>query len=419
MSKRSFLRLGLALIFLVLAGAGIVFLGPWRAKSAAALPTGEVKLGEFVDYVELRSQVEVHSSTFITGPFNAGDLQILKLCRDGTRVKKGDVVVEFDPTGLQRSVEQFRTTVRQTEAEIARLQAQQRLREEQSITDKIQAEFDVERARLDASQGEVIPEVQREKYRLGLQKAERRLHDIEEKIAADRIGAQADLAGVIGRRDKANLDLEEALKNQAALTLTAPVDGVVLLLPNSRARTSALGGSSPPFKEGDRAWAGAGIAELPDLSTIEVSAPVDETERGKVEPGQPVVVRIDAVPDREFAGHVSDISTLARVDRTSYPFKKSFTMTIHLDQIDPRLRPGMSATARIAVQRIPDSILIPVEALFEKGSRIVAYVMTDGRFDERPLELSGRSEGHALVIRGVQPGERVALKDPTLSEEKQ
>ncbi len=417
MRSISLVRLRLWLILFALGGAGIVILGLWRTKNAVTVPTAEVRVGEFVDYVELRSQVVVRSSTFITGPYYAGDLQILKLCRDGTRVKKGDVVVEFDPTSLQRSVEQFRAAVRQSEAEIARLKAQQSLREEQSLTDKINAEFDVERARLDASQGDVVSAIEREKFRLSLQKAERRLHDIEEKIVSDRIGAEADLAGLMGKRDKANLDLEQAQKNQAALTLAAPVDGIIMLLPNSRARTSAMGGSSPPFKEGDRAWAGAGIAELPDLTTIEVSAPVDEAERGKVEAGQSVVVRVDALPDREFAGHVSEISPLARVDRASYPYKKNFSMTIHLEEPDPRLRPGMSATARIAVQRIPDSILIPVEALFEKDGRTVAYVMTDGRFDERILELSGRSEGQSLVIRGVKPGERVALKDPALPVE--
>jgi RND family efflux transporter MFP subunit len=418
MRKTSFFRrLVPSLVVLALIGAGIVFLVPWKTKSAPAVPTAEVKLGEFVGYVQLRGDVRARTSTFIIAPFNAGDLQILKLCPDATLVKKGDVVVQFDPTSLQRNSDQFRSTLKQTEAEIDRMKAQQRLNEEQSLTDKMKAEFDIERARLDASKGEVVPAIENEKNQLALGKAEQKVKEVDQKIASDRIGAEADLMGNIRKRDKATADLERAQRNLAALTLTSPVDGLIMLQTNSRARTSVMGGSAPIFKEGDRAWAGAVISELPDLTTIEVHAPVEEADRGKLEPNQSVTLRVDAVPDRELKGRVGTISPLARVDYSTYPYKKSFDLTIHLDQSDSRLRPGMSTTARIAVERLPNSILIPVEAVFEKNGRIVAYVLIDGHFEERAVEVARRGEGQALVARGLSPGQRVAVKDPTLAGE--
>jgi RND family efflux transporter MFP subunit len=419
MRKNSiFRRLIPSLIVLALVGAGIVFLVPSKTKSAPSVPTAEVKLGEFIGYVQLRGEIRARSSTFIIAPFNAGDLQILKLCRDGTLVKKGDVVVQFDPTSLQRSADQSRSTVRQTEAEIDRMKAQQRLGEEQSLTDKVKAEFDVERARLDASKGDLVPAIENEKNQLALGKAQQKVKEVDQKIASDRIGGEADLSANIYKRDKANADLERAQRNLAALTLISPVDGLVMLQTNSRARTSVMGGSAPIFKEGDRAWAGAVIAELPDLTSIEAHAPVEEADRGKLEPGQSVTLRVDALPDKELKGRVVAITTLARVDYTSYPYKKNFDLTIHLDQLDPRLRPGMSTTTRIAFERLPASILVPVEAIFEKNGRIVAYVLVGGRFEERAVEIARRGEGQALVARGLKPGERVAVKDPTLAEQR-
>jgi HlyD family secretion protein len=415
MAKGSlFRRLIYVLILLALIGAGLVLWGPWRVTSALDIPRGEVRLGEFVEYVQIRGEVRARSSNYINAPFNAGDLQILRLCKDGTPVQKGDVVVEFDPSSLQRSVDQYRTTLKQLDAQIARLKAQQLLRDEQSLTDKMMAAFGVERARLDASKGEVVPAVENEKNLMTLGKAEMKAREVEQQMTSNRIGAEADLAGILRKREKANLDLEQAQQRMKALRLVSPVDGLLMLQPNSRARAAGTS-MTPIFKEGDRAYAGAAIAEIPDLSTLMLSANVDEADRGRLEKDQAVTLKIDAVPDKEFRGRIGAISALARLDFSSA--SRRFDATILLEQTDPRLRPGMSATARVAVLRLPDSVLIPLEAVFEKNARAVAYVLVKNRFEERSITVGRRGEGTALIARGLKLGERVALKDPTLVTE--
>jgi HlyD family secretion protein len=410
-------NLWLGLSVLAAAGAGVFIWGPWGKDKVPVVPTVEVKLGDFVDYVELRGEIRVRSSTVISAPYNTGDLQILKLCRDGAAIKKGDVVVEFDRTSLQRSADQFRSTLKQVEAEIQRANAQQRLREEQILTDVMSAKFGLERARLDASTQEVIPAIEHEKNVLALAKAEQKVREVETRITSSRIGAEADLAGTLRRRDKARADLEQAERNLAALALVSPVDGVITILPNSRARTSIMGGTTPVFKEGDRTYAGAAIAEVPELSTIQANAPVYEADRGKVAPGQPVALRVDGVPDKEHKGKVSEISPLAKLDYSSYPIRKSFDLAVRLEPPDPRLRPGMSANFRVEVERLHDSIVIPAEAVFDRSGRIVAYVLAKGVFEERMLEVGRRGDGQVLVARGLKPGERVALQDPMVSRD--
>jgi HlyD family secretion protein len=411
-----FRRLGLVALVALLAGAGICIWYPKKISKTEAIPSVEVRLGDFVDYVELRGEISVRSSIVITAPYNAGDLQILKLARNNTRIQKGDVVVEFDPTSLQRSIDQYRTALKQVEAEIARANAQQRLLEEQNRTDVVNAQFGLERARLDASARDVLPAIENEKNALALAKAEQKLSELDTKIAASRIGAAADLAGVIRKRDKARADLDQAERTLSALTLTSPADGIIALLPNSRARTSIIGGATPLFKEGDRAWAGAAIAEIPDMATIHASAPVYEADRGRVELGQPVTLRVEAVPDKEHKGRVSEISPLARIDYSTYPVRKSFDLRVQLEQPDPRLRAGMTAALRVEVERRPNCIVIPAEAVFDKGGRMVAYVATNGSYQERTLNLARRGGDRVLVADGLREGERVALKDPTVPE---
>ncbi len=405
------------LVPVALLGAAIYIGGPKKSSTAALIPSVEVKLGDFVDYVELRGEISVRSSIVITAPYNAGDLQILKLARNNAQILKGEVVVEFDPTSLQRNIDQYRATLKQVEAEIARANAQQRLLEEQNRTDVVNAQFGLERARLDASARDVLPAIENEKNALALAKAEQKLSELDTKVASSRVGAAADLAGIIRRRDKAKADLEQAERTLSALTLTSPGNGIIALLPNSRARTSIVGGTTPLFKEGDRAWAGAAIAEIPDMATIHASAPVYEADRGRVELGQPVTLRVEAVPDKEHRGRVSEISPLARIDYSTYPVRKSFDLRAQLEQPDPRLRAGMTATLRVEVERLPNSIVIPADAVFDKVGRMVAYVLANGSYQERTLNLARRGGDRVLVAGGLKEGERVALKDPTIPED--
>lgn len=409
-------RLIFMLLALAVAGAGIYLWGPRKKGNVATIPNAEVKRGDFIDYVELRGEIAVRSSKVITAPYNAGDLQILKLVANGANIKKGDVVVVFDPTSLRRSADQFRAALNQVEAEIARANAQQRLLDEQNQTDVMSAKFGLERAQLDASTRDVVPALENEKNVLVVAKAEQRLRELDTKIASGRIGSEADLAGTFRRRDKAKADLDQAEKNLAALTLTSPSDGIIAMLPNSRARTNILGGATPSFKEGDRAWAGAAIAEMPDMTTIHAIAPVYEADRGRVAPGQPVTLNLEAVPDKEHKGRVSEISPMARLDYSTYPTRKSFDLKVQLEQPDPRLRAGMTAALRVEVERLPNSIIIPAEAVFDKGGRMVAYARTNGSYQERALNLGRRSGGLVMVASGLKQGEHVALKDPTLPE---
>jgi HlyD family secretion protein len=407
------------LVLLIVAAVSVWFWISRKKEEPASIPTFEVTLGDFVDYVELRGVISVHSSTVITAPYNIGDLQILKLARNGDRITKGDRVVEFDPTSLQRSADQYRASLKQVEAEIARADAQQLLREEQTRTDQISAQFGLERAQLDASTGDVVPAIENEKNILALARAEQKLSELNTKIASSRISAEADRAGIIRRRDKAKADLEQAELNLTALALKSPGDGIITLLPNSQARTSILSGGSPLFKEGDRAYAGAAIAEIPDMSTIQATAAILEADRGRVQQGQPVILRVEALPDREHKGSVSEISPIAKTDYSTYPIRKSFDLKVKLEQPDPRLRAGMTTVLRVEVESLHNSIVIPAEAVFEKGGRQVAYVLVKNNYQERPLTLARRSGNHVLVSAGLKQKERVALQDPTIQENKE
>jgi HlyD family secretion protein len=397
----------LSVLAIVVAIAGVS--GVFGRGAAVDVPTTAVVKGEFIDYLQVRGEVKAVRSVPLTVPTTGGgDLQILELAKNGMNITKGDVVVRFDPMTVERNLNDRRSDFKQAEEEIAKTRAQYRIQQQQAQTDLTKARYDVRRAELDTVPHEFLSRMEREQKMIALADAKARMVEAELKLKALQDIENAELASKIQKRDKARFDMEHAEGQLGGLQIVAPVDGVVSIMPNWRSCCPP-----PDFKAGDRAWPGQVIAEVPDLSTLRVTARLEEAERGRMQPGQRVVVRADAVPDKELAGKIGDISALARVDFSSWPPQRNFDMIVQLDQLDARLRPGMNTTVRVAVDRVPDAVLIPARAVFEKDGRSVAYVpRMRGGWDERLVQIARRGQEQLVVREGVQPGERVALKDP-------
>jgi RND family efflux transporter MFP subunit len=399
----------------VLAVAAAAFGASRLGRNEPTLPMTEVRRGVFVETVQLRGEVRALKSIYLTAPFGAGDIQILELAKTGTAVKQGDVVVQMDSTQLQRQLEQRRSDLKTADGEIERTIAQARITEEQNLTAVQQARYNVERARLEASKQEILSAIEGEKTKLNLANAEQKLREAEQKLASDRTAAEADTAARRKKRERALFEVNRLEKALAALTIRAPVDGVVNVLPNSRGR-GPFGGAAPDYRPGDRAWPGALIAELPDLSKVLVYARVDEADRGRTQAGQTATVRVDAVPDKEFRGKVVEISPMAKPDYSGWPPVKNFDLSIELEGGDPRLRPGMTAAVRVAVASQPDALLVPAEAVFQRNGRSVVYVRRGSHFDERVVQIARRGNGQAVIAQGLREGESVATKNPMLAE---
>ena len=391
---------------------GLVF-GAFRmARSAVNFPMADVKRKEFVDYLEIKGEVKAIRSAVIAAPYSAGDLQILRIVDNATKVKKGDFLVEFDATAVKQKLAEDKSAVTSAEAEIQQARAAARLKEEQDVTDVMTAKYDAEKARMDASKQEILSVIEGEQAKLKLADAEQKQKENESKLKADRGAAVSDLASKQQKHDQAAFQVQLDERALDSLTLRAPLDGVVALQNHWQPQ-----GSPTTFKPGDRAWPGAAIAELPDGSALKVSARVEEAERGQLKLGQTASVRLDALPDRNFDGHVDTISPTASLDfGGGWPVPRNFAVDLGLSGSDARLAPGMGATVRIAVARVPNGIVIPTNALFRKAGRTVTYVRRGSKFEETVVEVSKQSGDEALIAKGLQPGERLALKDPTLAK---
>jgi multidrug efflux pump subunit AcrA (membrane-fusion protein) len=81
-------------------------------------------------------------------------------------------------------------------------------------------------------------------------------------------------------------------------------------------------------------------------------------------------------------------------------------------QLDVLLRPGLLSDIEIIVEKIPNAIHIPSQALFEREGKLVVFVKTRSGFEQRPIKLARRSESTMVIAEGLKPGEVVAMADP-------
>ena len=404
------LRLAAGLVLLIAAAAFGWF--RFTRPIDPSVPTTEVTKGAYADVVEIRGEVRPVRSTVVLAPANAGELVILKIARNGAAVKARETVAEFDAVTMRQMIDQKRSELRGAMAEMDQMQAQSKLTFEERSAAVRRAQFELVKARLGVADRDIVGVHEAERGRLAVADAEQRLREAQSAEHAAKVGIDSEAAARTRRIELIKRELAKAEAAVTALSAIAPIDGTVNILPNYR--SASMMGIAAEFRPGDKTYAGAPILELPDLSSVFLVARLDETDRGLLKTGQKALIRADAIADRDYTATISDISLLARADFSGgWPPTKQFDLKITFTNPDDRLRPGMSAVARISVGEIPDVLIVPSKAVFADGGRPVVYRFGGRDFTAVPVEIIRRGRDQAAVKGDLKPGDRIALVSPS------
>ncbi len=392
-------------------GGGAFAAYRYTGTTEVEVPVSRVRRGEFIISVRTRGDIKSARSLILKAPQVPG-LRIVRLATAGRPVKKGDVVVEFDGSQQDQNVISRTTTVRAADGDIVQTKATQKIDDEADSMSKMSSEYDLERSKLDASKAEVLSAIEGEKNRIQVGVSEGSLQTVKASINAHQVGHEADLSRLNQRKDKAVRDLNTAQGYLGMMQLKAPIDGIVNVLPNFRSQGS-FGQATPPFKEGDNAWTGAEIAEIPDLSQMFVDLKLEEVDRGKIRLGQAVRIRVDAIPDREFTATLDWISPIAAlVFKGGSTAEKTFPARATINKLDERLRPGMSASTEIIIEREANTLMIPSRASFAKDGKPAVFVQAGKGFAIRAIEVGKQNDDDVIVTGGLKEGEVVTLENP-------
>lgn len=398
-------------VLLVAGGGGVYAAYRYTGTTEVEVPVARARRGDFIISVRTRGEIKSTRSVILKAP-QVPNPRIVKLAESGKPVRRGEVVVEFDPVQQEQYYIERSTNVRTADSEIVQTKASHKIVNEADAMNLMSSEYNLERAKLEASKAEILSEIEGAKNRIEVGVSEGELNQVKTTINSRRISHDADLQRLVQRKDKTVRDMELAKSYLSRMVIRAPNDGIVHILPNFRAGGS-FGQSPPPFKEGDQAWTGAAIAEIPDLSEMHIDLKLEEVDRGKLKLGQAVRIRVDAIPEKEFHAELDWISPIAAlIYRGGGTSEKTFPARATLKNLDSRLRPGMSATAEIIIEREPNALLIPVRASFTQHDKPAVYIQKGNQFQLRTITVGKRNEEDMIVLEGLKEGELVTLENP-------
>lgn len=383
---------------------------------APEIPTARVERRDFLRTVRARGELKSAQSVQITAP-QTPDLKIVQLAENGKAIRAGDIVVKFDESAQEDTLILRETNVRQVESEIMQATAQHSITDERNAMEIMQAQYNLERAELEASKQEILAEIEAEKAKIDVEISRGELNKAQTNEDASNISQSADLKRLEERRSKALRDLDLSRSYLGSMVLRAPAGGIVHILSNNRAQGS-FGTARPPFQEGDTVWTGAPIAEIPDLESLRVEFRVEEINRGRVAEAQETRIRVDAVPDAVLAGKVTWLSPIATLVFSRLPPEKNFPAHTSIDEIDDRLRPGMSATVEIVVQRLPDVLIIPAKASTQIDGKPTVFVKDGASYRRARIEVAASNGSEIVVASGLEENDVIALENPELTAAK-
>lgn len=405
---------GASLVCAAIAGFAMVH---WAAPKTAALdvPLARVRRGDLAMRVYVTGELRASQSQMLTAPpIGGGALQITHLLHTGAAVKKGDLVVEFDPAEQRYNLEQQRSELMQAEQEITKAKADAAVVAAQDKVALLKARFDVRRAELDVQKNELVSPIDAQKNNLALEGAKRVLAELEQDVKSRSASNQATISLAEEKRNKAKLAMDQAQSNIGKMRVTAPMDGLIALEKNEGASGGFFfsGMTLPEYREGDQVEPGRTVAQVIDPSGLELSAKVGEIERSNIKVDQSVDILIDALPGDTFHGTVKTLGAGSAHMFWDDDSGTKFEVTVKLTSLDSRMRPGMTAHLSIAGDTQKNVLYIPRQALFLKEGKRIAYVRNGNSLDPHEVKVEAENESRA-AIRGLSAGTEIALIDPT------
>jgi HlyD family secretion protein len=372
-------RKGTILFILLLAVAATAVAAMWEKKSQASdyisvpVERGDIRMSvSATGTVQAITMVQVGSQTSGTIAWLGADFN--------TRVKQGQVIARLDPATFQSQVDNAQAALQSAEAAVET--ARKALSEQQASVESAKANSEVSRVQRDdarrvAGRNSELSNV------ISAREIESALANAEAANARySQANAQVEQARASAASSKARLDQAAAQVTQAKTQveqakialertiITSPIDGIVVSRNVDVGQTVAASLQAPTL-----------FTIANDLTKMQVLASIDEADVGRIKEGQKAVFSVDAFPNEQFTGVISQL----RLNPTTTQNVVIYSAVIQFTNPEEKLRPGMTANITIPVEERQNVLKVPNAAMRFKPQR------EDGARGSRGQE--GRSEG--------------------------
>ncbi len=304
------------------------------SKSAPLEPARHIRSTGTIQAVRFQSILVPQ----LRGP--GGQLTLVRLVPNGTLVKEGEIIAQFDSVQQMDDARDARAKAEDLSHQIDQNRAQARADAAQRAVDLKSAEGDLAKAEIELKKGEVLSEIDRLKNEAKAADARARVESLKKSGHFHDVADEAGVKILELQRDRQKLALDRALSNIEKCAVRAPIGGMVAL--EAAWRNGSLG----PFEEGDQAWPGQPLVRIFDPTEMVVLTQISEPDGAVLaQQGARAHVMLDAYPGAVFEAHLESASPVASGGLQS-PIR-SFTARFKIDQHDPRLMPDLSAAVEI------------------------------------------------------------------------
>jgi multidrug efflux pump subunit AcrA (membrane-fusion protein) len=401
MTRKGVVAIGLAGAVVVLSASA--WIGRLRARPD--VPTLIVSTAPFERRVAAEGNLEAAEATPVTAPIAAqGQLKVAWLVPDGTPMKKGEVVVRFDPSEMERSLRDGQSDRTSADSRIAGMRADTGGAIRNLERDAALAREELrgaDRYKVDDPAVFSRQEIIRSEIDRTLATARIDTADVVRTIRQDVARVDLDLLDI--ERRKAGIAIDRASKGLDALEIRAPHDGILVYKRDWRGDITRVG---------DTVWPGEPVGEIPELGTMQARVYVLEADAGGLSKDLSATVTVEAHPALTYEAKIKKVDTLAK-RRTGWIPVQYFGATLELAATDPAvMKPGQRVRAVLALDARPDAISLPRTAIFEKNGKKIVYKRVGSEFTPVEVTLGPAAVGRVVIEKGLAVGDEIALRDP-------
>jgi RND family efflux transporter MFP subunit len=393
----------------VVAGAFAVG-GAWISGPSPTVPLLEITSDPFRVRVTAEGNLSAVTSTPLTAPMKPQmPFTLSWLVEEGTIVAEGEVVARFDASLLEKDREDGLSDQRISDHRIGSAETNRQVNESklERDTDVAERELDVAQE-FQSSDHELYSRIEIIESQIDTELARTRSEHARESRSIQTELSQAEIDLLAIERRKADIKVEQAAEGLASLEVRAPHGGIVMLERDWRGN---------PVRVGDTVWPGRPLARIPDLAEMQAEVYVLEADAGDLEAGLPATVWLEAHPGEPHPAAIEKVDPMAGRRNRRVPVQY-FRTVLALEATDTEvMKPGARVRAEITIADLDEAITVPRQAVCAVDGASVVYRWTRRGFAPVEVELGPAALGRVVIASGLEAGDRIALRDPTVSDE--
>jgi len=404
-------KLVLGLVLAVVAVIILLLAGGKDKTSQSSRLLAEVQRGHFEVPVQTTGELQAKKSMEIRGPealrnrtLGIREVKILDLIPEGTVVDSGDYVARLDKTEALTKLKDIEDELEKRKAEYITTRLDTAMELKKLRNQMIDMEYTLEEREIKVKQSQYEPSATQRQAQIELERARRELRQARENYQLEVEQARAKMNEVainLAKQRRKKEQMEEVLQE---FTIDAPQPGMVIYKKDWSGQKRKAGSTISPWD--------LTVATLPDLSTLISKTYVNEIDISKVDEGQPVRIGVDAFPDQQYSGRVTEVANIGQELKNSGA--KVFEVVITLNGTDSILRPSMTTSNQIITSAYSDVKYLPLDAVHTRDSIHYVYTNNPGR---KQVAIGPSNENFVIIRQGLEEGEKVYLSVPDNANE--